>query len=442
MDKAIDVHYNKYPGKFEKLLPLKLLIIDETFMLSNWHVDFVNLLLQKVLMKSIAFGGVKVILVGDVIQLPPVRGGYAISSNILKSTDSFIVAYLKIAHRQTGKFYDFVSKARSFKNLEPIDIKWFNDNQSKSQSECLKFIMIIAHNNYVRFKYKEQNINGRKDCRLEAGYISEPRTQEIVLKEEDLQKLEDIKNNQNSCCNLMEFVIITDHDQAKFLYAARDEILFNARLNLNAKVFKNTFKVMKNMAWQVEEEPEKFSWYKKLPFDMQQKELKVFVGDMYMMTKSYICGNNVMLFKNQSVLVKGFENDNIVVQVADKQEELTIKVMESDVNVKEDNNHFTIRIKKFYLEQGFTKTVRQVISTTITTSFGFFNNAIGGLNDRRFGETYTAITRATDVKNVHNLFDVSENDFRQSNTILKFDEYFSIFDEVFKPLVTFMQLGS
>ena len=56
------------------LSQLRLLIIDEVSMLSNLNLAYVHLRLEEILGKNDWFGGVNVLFVGDILQLPPVNG--------------------------------------------------------------------------------------------------------------------------------------------------------------------------------------------------------------------------------------------------------------------------------------------------------------------------------------------------------------------------------
>ena len=56
------------------LSQLRLLIIDEVSMLSNLNLAYVHLCLDEILGQDKWFGGVNVLFVGDILQLPPVNG--------------------------------------------------------------------------------------------------------------------------------------------------------------------------------------------------------------------------------------------------------------------------------------------------------------------------------------------------------------------------------
>jgi len=64
---------------------LKLVIIDEVSMLSNLNLAYIHLRLQEIFGESEWFGGVNILFVGDILQLPPVNGNPVFSklSNIL-----------------------------------------------------------------------------------------------------------------------------------------------------------------------------------------------------------------------------------------------------------------------------------------------------------------------------------------------------------------------
>ncbi len=64
----------------ESLIDLETLIIDEVSMLSAELFDNINELLQKVRRSYKPFGGLQLILVGDICQLPPVEGNYIFTS--------------------------------------------------------------------------------------------------------------------------------------------------------------------------------------------------------------------------------------------------------------------------------------------------------------------------------------------------------------------------
>ena len=57
------------------LSQLRLLIIDEVSMVSSLNLAYIHLGLDEIFAKDEWFGGVNVLFVGDILQLPPVNGG-------------------------------------------------------------------------------------------------------------------------------------------------------------------------------------------------------------------------------------------------------------------------------------------------------------------------------------------------------------------------------
>ena len=95
--------YNRLDFRMQ-LLEAKVLIIDEVSMLHHFRLDMVNQVLQKIHQNALPFGGIQVILCGDLFQLPPVmrNGGlpkYVTDSKAWASMD-IRVCYLTEQHRQ------------------------------------------------------------------------------------------------------------------------------------------------------------------------------------------------------------------------------------------------------------------------------------------------------------------------------------------------------
>ncbi|HEY5268221.1 MAG TPA: PIF1 family DEAD/DEAH box helicase [Candidatus Saccharimonadales bacterium] len=89
-----------------KLLNTKVLIIDEVSMLHHFRFDMVNQVLQKVHQNDLAFGGIQVILCGDLFQLPPVTRGNQMTKYINDSDVwnkmNIKICYLTEQYRQDG----------------------------------------------------------------------------------------------------------------------------------------------------------------------------------------------------------------------------------------------------------------------------------------------------------------------------------------------------
>jgi ATP-dependent exoDNAse (exonuclease V) alpha subunit len=95
--------YNRLDYRMQ-LLEDKVLIIDEVSMLHHFRLDMVNQVLQKIHQNVLPFGGIQVILCGDLFQLPPVtrNGGQSKYVTDSRAWDSMNirVCYLTEQHRQ------------------------------------------------------------------------------------------------------------------------------------------------------------------------------------------------------------------------------------------------------------------------------------------------------------------------------------------------------
>jgi ATP-dependent exoDNAse (exonuclease V) alpha subunit len=101
-----------------KILNTKVLIIDEVSMLHDFRLDMVNQVLQKIHQNDLPFGGIQLVLCGDLFQLPPIS---AYGLDVKYINDSVIwdkmdiwVCYLTEQHRQdNGDFLQLLDEIRA-----------------------------------------------------------------------------------------------------------------------------------------------------------------------------------------------------------------------------------------------------------------------------------------------------------------------------------------
>ena len=74
--------------KREQLKRVKLLTIDEYSMLKSDYFYQIHLRLQEIKMNNLMFGGVSVILLGNILQLRPVRGNFIFEEPSLEAWKS------------------------------------------------------------------------------------------------------------------------------------------------------------------------------------------------------------------------------------------------------------------------------------------------------------------------------------------------------------------
>ena len=160
----IKKHYNR------KLInKIDSIIIDEVSMLRPDILDAINYTLQLTRDNEKPFGGIQIILVGDLFQLPPVitsddtevmeklypDGQFFFNSNIINSLD-FVKYELKKVYRQKDKkLIELLDKARS-SMLEDDDLSEFNKRVITNDDEIPSEIITLSPTNN-----KVNNINSR-----------------------------------------------------------------------------------------------------------------------------------------------------------------------------------------------------------------------------------------------------------------------------------------
>lgn len=139
---------------------MELLIIDEVSMLRADLLDGIDFMLQSIRKKKIAFGGVQILFIGDLLQLPPVikdeewktlrnyyKGKFFFHSHVVQQNPPLYIELSKI-FRQTDEV--FISILNNLRNnrISPEDIQ--NLNQYVKPKFDLKankgYITLTTHN--------------------------------------------------------------------------------------------------------------------------------------------------------------------------------------------------------------------------------------------------------------------------------------------------------
>jgi len=153
----------KYAEEKTKVLKcLELLIIDEISMVRADMLDFIDQSLKKVKGTHLPFGGVQVLMIGDLYQLSPIAhdawhilkeyylSPYFFDSQILKSV-SLITFELKKVYRQSDPlFLEILNKIRE-NTLTPELLEKLNAHFDPGLNEVWKdeYITLTTHNNLV-----------------------------------------------------------------------------------------------------------------------------------------------------------------------------------------------------------------------------------------------------------------------------------------------------
>lgn len=158
-----DFRINK--SKLELIRHLQLLIIDEVSMVRADLMDHIDVELRRIRRNSKPFGGVQLLMIGDLQQLPPIAHGgedellrqyyktlYFFSSSALKSM-KYSCIELKNVYRQTARhFIDILNHARNC-TLTSQDISDLNARYVPGFSPKPEdgYIRLMTHNRQVDY---------------------------------------------------------------------------------------------------------------------------------------------------------------------------------------------------------------------------------------------------------------------------------------------------
>lgn len=158
-----DFRINK--SKLELIRNLQLLIIDEVSMVRADLMDHIDVELRRIRRNSKPFGGVQLLMIGDLQQLPPIAHGgedellrqyyktlYFFSSAALKSM-KYSCIELKTVYRQTdGHFINILNHARECtltnQDISDLNTRYIPDFSSKPEDG---YIRLMTHNRQVDY---------------------------------------------------------------------------------------------------------------------------------------------------------------------------------------------------------------------------------------------------------------------------------------------------
>jgi len=161
-------HFKYRKEKLELLRALEILIIDEVSMLRADVLDMIDLALKTARRSSIAFGGVQLLLIGDLYQLPPVvkavsekllaafySAPYFFESTALKSTP-FVTIELATVFRQSDPV--FIALLNSIREgaTDRINFHLLNTRYQPGFEPKDRYVYLVSHN------YMADNINTRR----------------------------------------------------------------------------------------------------------------------------------------------------------------------------------------------------------------------------------------------------------------------------------------
>ncbi len=191
--------------KRELINEIELLIIDEVSMLRADLLDLIDLILRTVRKNQTPFGGLQILFIGDLLQLPPVvkkwewdylsafyNQIFFFESRVLSNTNLVYLEFEKVYRQVDIKFINLLNKFRENKVTDE-DINLLNklktDNPIKLSDDG--YIYITTHNSKADKINSEKLKNiGSKEWVYSAKTIGEfsehlfPNEEQLILKED------------------------------------------------------------------------------------------------------------------------------------------------------------------------------------------------------------------------------------------------------------------
>ena len=127
-----------------QMLAAQVLIIDEISMLHDYRLDIVDQVMKKIHQNDLPFGGIQVVLCGDLFQLPPVtRYGQEVkyvNESIVWDQMDINICYLNEQYRQSDEnFLNILNEIRddsiSNKSLELLNSRMNQESSSKDTTK-------------------------------------------------------------------------------------------------------------------------------------------------------------------------------------------------------------------------------------------------------------------------------------------------------------------
>ena len=154
-------HFRMSAIKKAVIQNMELLIIDEVSMLRSDLLDAIDFMLQSVRKKKISFGGVQVLFIGDLLQLPPVirdeewrtlrkyyKGKFFFHSHVIQQNPPLYIELSKIFRQTDEVFIDLLNNLRN-NTITQSNVSFLNQYvQPNFDLKANKgYITLTTHNN-------------------------------------------------------------------------------------------------------------------------------------------------------------------------------------------------------------------------------------------------------------------------------------------------------
>jgi hypothetical protein len=196
VDKYIEGNLIYYASKKTKenekrIKKTEVLVIDEVSMLGNHTFNLLDHICRVVRKTDKPFGGIRIIISFDMLQLPPVKEDYVFKSNVWKELDLSVIYLTKSFRTQDTVFFDILSRARIGKiNEEDKEVlkKRINAVNKNFEEKNIKPTVLYSH------KVDVDKLNHDNLKILDGPYYQYKSKDSVVTKEHGLITKDNINN--------------------------------------------------------------------------------------------------------------------------------------------------------------------------------------------------------------------------------------------------------
>ena len=193
---VVKKHYNK-----KLIKQIDTILIDEVSMLRPDIIDAIDLTLQITRENKDPFGGIQIILVGDLYQLPPVvtnnevdamntlypDGYFFFNSNVIKKIDLIKFELSQVFRQSDTKLISLLDRARKA-TLDDDDLMVFNQRLVKTDFIVPEEVLTLSTNNYKVNSINASNLKNIQSkefvyhAEIDGRYAGVPVDEELKIK--------------------------------------------------------------------------------------------------------------------------------------------------------------------------------------------------------------------------------------------------------------------
>lgn len=169
--KKMDYHFKMRKSKIELIQSLELLVIDEVSMLRADMLDAIDYVLKRYRNTNKPFGGVQMLFIGDLFQLPPVvqpkewtileqfySSPFFFDAHALRDNLPVCIELTKVYRQQDKRFIELLNRVRN-NCVRQQDLDLLNARMNLSSQNNLKNPVILTTHNYQADQINKQEMD-------------------------------------------------------------------------------------------------------------------------------------------------------------------------------------------------------------------------------------------------------------------------------------------